>query len=111
MSILLLFCRKLLDNQVALTDDERQKLRQEYKQKSSEVDVDSASSLSACTEFSSGRTLADKLARKRSLHLEAIDKKQDEEIEVLTQHQLLQFSIVVRQSCRERAYRNRLPSE
>ena len=89
VSIFLLFCRKLLDNQVALTDDERDKLRQEYKQKSCKVDVDSASSLSFCTEISSARVLADKLARKRSLRLEAIDKKQDEEIEVLTLHQLL----------------------
>ena len=74
--------RKLLDNHVALTDEERDRLRQEYEQKSSKLDIESVSSWSASSELTSHRAHADKLARKRALRLDAVDKEQQQKLTV-----------------------------
>ena len=84
-----------MDNQVALTDDERDKLRQKYEQQSCELDMETASSLSACNEFSSVRAQADRLARRRATRLEAVDKKEKEEIKVIYGHSVLSFHCVL----------------
>lgn len=98
LTVILLFFRKLLDNQVALTDDERDKLRQEYEQKSCEMSGESASSFSACSELASIRAQVDRLARKRALRLEAVDKKEEDEIKVTSPQQLITFRIYSKQA-------------
>jgi len=84
-----------LDNQVALTDDERDKLRQKYEQQSCELDMETASSLSACNEFTSVRAQADRLARRRATRLEAVEKKEKEKIKVICGHCVLSFYCVL----------------
>jgi len=67
----------LLDNPVAVADDERDELRRNFEQKSCESVVKSESGISACNDLASHRAQMDMLARKRALGLEAVEKKEE----------------------------------
>jgi len=80
--------RKLVESQVALTDDERDRLKREYDAKSSSElhDPEScvlSSSWSAASELTSRWTHADKLAHKRALRIDTVDKEHQSKLKVM----------------------------
>jgi len=76
--------RKLVESQVALTDDERDRLKREYDAKSSsELHDPESSSWSAASELTSHWTHADKLAHKRALRIDTVDKEHQSKLKVM----------------------------
>ena len=69
-----------------MTDDDRDALRREFEQKSSKIDGNSISNLSAVSELNSCRLQVDKLAHQRALRLDTIEKKQETELKVIILH-------------------------
>ena len=67
---------------MALTDDERDRLNREYEQKSRDTNTESTSNLSALGMLTVSRAQADRLARQRALRLEAVEKKEEQELKV-----------------------------
>jgi len=77
------WCRKQLDSQVGLTADERERLRREHEQKSCMMSSDWSSSWSALGQLTLLRTQVDKLARKRALRLETVEKEHQQKLQVM----------------------------
>jgi len=80
--------RKLVESQVALTDDERDRLKREYDAKSSSElhhpeSCVLSSSWSAASELTSRWTHADKLAHKRALRIDTVDKEHQSKLKVM----------------------------
>lgn len=83
------FGRKLLENQIALTDSERSQLKKEFdkatsggKTQESFRSGNTASGSVVLTELYCQRTAAEQSNRKKVLQLEALAKKHDVEIKV-----------------------------
>ena len=77
------WCRKLLDSQVGLTADERERLRRGHEQKSCMMSSDWSSSWSALGQLTLLRTHVDKVARKRALRLETVEKEHQQKLQVM----------------------------